>query len=726
MIASSDLPAPPATPPSAVANLLRMLERHIGRISTTFNTVDFIGHFQMTALEGHQRLNEMAEDGLITSVPGSDLGHWQLTRDGIYVLSPNRKRLTKKFIADVTACLCSIGPELLRQGALELSLGGRPLEGKANGHLLVGIRLKQPPFSAEADNGLLLQLCHALDASAGQLGYEVMLFADKVPFRLKNRTIVIARDTVASPRPTGAAEVIDKDEAEQSVWRKRFCEMHRLKREDIEWKQAQSLPWGLRNSLAIALLSEPLPLRSTVSTWVPDDETVVRFCDKHGPSSIMKYPAHLWRSWSPNLFATLEFKAASGSLSRFCKNLESRNIENDGERFLFPLFELARTEGSLQCATARALNYYRSELKQRRNIKEKAERTKPKLVPSYLLFFDTLNFFVPLLVGFVRQPAGHGAHVDEFIREWDSVVRRLKPTPAAVLSESGYYAGSLSLDVRDATAEEKAFFDDLCKSEGTLFRYILFMPNRQMACRKANRLEFTRVAKTTPPLFQRAKLGRPIHPRLVSPWSEIGTQRPLSEVIQSAAPKLRKALEANIVSLKHTSMSEFARRASLKPCIDLAVLASGLLEAWTFSYFGEDRWEARASADEWEVVLEASKRNLHLTVSYGTESEKYPLAPFERKWGRATSIGPYDDSLGALISLLDVVRALYKAGLHCLWEDLTEKSEKANDRYKQRHLSKTLCHALHGMNSSWGPVVIDWPYFPADVKEEVTQAEGKD
>lgn len=726
MIATNDLPKPPATPASAIAALLGMKEPSVWTTSSTFTTIDFIGRFHLTALEGHNRLNELVQDGLLSARPESDTESWQVTREGTYVLSPRKKRVTKKLLLEATACLKSIGPELMRQGAVELSMGGRPVDGKPNGHLLIGLRLKHRPFDAPVDHGILLQLCSALGAAVGQDVFEVMLFSEKVPFRLKHRTVVIAREDGSVASGVGAPEVIDEDEAEQSAWRKRFCEMHDYNPNDMLRNLRQrELPSGVVNSLQIAAFSEPHPLEGATSKRPPDDEAVVRFCLAHcpDPSQIESY----WlKRYPKELFATLEYKAATLTLSRLCERLARDGCPDDDSAYVFyPLMQLARREGGVHRAAALVLINYRSMLKAQREQSVKAAQTKKPLVPNYWLFFDTLNFPAPELVGFVRQPAGHGAYVDELMEEWDGILRHFETIPATVLALSGYPVGRLSLDGRPATEEEKTFYDNLCIEKGSGFRYILFMPNGQMACRKRDRFSFERVEIPTPPLFLAAQLGRPVRPRLVSPWAEMG-HTPISEVIQSTPPTLRSILESNVVSLKTTSMQVFARHAALKPCIDPVVLASGLLDAWTFTSSYDDRWGARAGRDEWAVVLDAGSRDLQLTVSYGTLTEKYVLAPFQRenRRGRMQERDKgYDDTLEALMPFLDAVRDWCTVGLRSGSRFFRSEPEQEDDLVNLRRLSRALCFALHGDGSSWGLVSTDWPYFPATVEEGEDEAE---
>jgi hypothetical protein len=697
--------------------MLRMLSgQYVRQFATQFTTIDFIAHFQLTALEGYQRLNEMAEDGLIASVAGSAGEKWQLTRDGAYVFSPNKKRLTRRFIADVKACLVAIGPELLRQGAAELSVGGRLIEGKSSGHLLIGLRLRHAPFDSTLDLGLLLQLCTAIDGAAGQVGYEIMMFADRVPLRMRSRVVV----AVGDPRAEISArvDVIDEDEADQSGWREKLRTMYNFDKDNIRWARSEKLPWGLQNSLQLAHLAEPLPICGVASTWRPDERVVISYCKEHCPTTVEDLPPYFWESWSPRLFATLEFKALANTLPTFCKKLAERKKRNlaRSDSFLYPLLEVAQEESSMEWLAARALIYYRSALKENRESKEEANRTKPKLVPYYQLFFDTLNFPEPILVGMVRQPAGNHARVNEFLEEWDGVLQGFKHIPATVLRESGYYAGELSLDVRDATLEERKLFDELCKREGILFRSMLFMPDKSMVCRRFDRRDFSRVELQTPPLFLKAELGRPVYPRLVSAWEERGN-KPLAEVIQTAPPLLREVLEANVVSLKAASMSKFAVGATLKPCIDRVVLASGLLDAWTFSSTQEGEWAARAGRDDWRLVLTASGEALHLTVVLGTQATSYSLASPKPRF--RTESRPYDNTLGALMSFFDGVRTLCQEGTGTALAKVGAGPGEAGDVKKLRVLSEILCNALHGHQSSWGMMLIDWPYFPHEGKEEV-------
>lgn len=704
MTPSCDLPAQPATPPSAIAAMLHLLEPHFGHVATTFTTIDFSGRFSLTAVEGHQRLNELAEDGLIASVPGQPVETWQLTRDGAYVLSPGRKRVSKKFIADVTACLRSIGPELLRQGAVELSIGGRPLDGKPTGQVLVGLRLKSTPFASRSDDGLLQQLCAALDAAVGTNGYAPMLFSQKVPMRLRSRTVIVAAEDAERAR---GDELIDEGEVEQAAWRTRFRQLHGLRDIYTPILQGSSLPWGLLNSLEVASFAEDLPLRGAISDWAPDDNAIVELCAAHADEYDGGH--YRWRDWPSKLFAMLECHAAAHTLPQFFEQIAARNPSEQDFYLLNPLFDLVRWDGDFERATAHALRYYRTMLAETRAAS--AARVKPKLEPHYLLFFDTINFEAPRLIGFARQPAGHNAQVDELVDRWNHVLKGLDGAASGCLSEKGFNAGWLSLDVRAATPAEEAAFHEVCKREGTSFRYWLFLPDNRMGCRKAARFEYHLVELDTPEVFRTAALGRAIEPRLLARSGH--PERPtLDEVIRSAPPRLRAVLQENIVFVEDVPMSQFARHAALRPCIDPVVLSTKLLEAWTFSAKDGKDWSASAGGDHWSVTLEAQGENLDLTVKYATQAATYKLAPVERS---AFSGTPYDDTLGALLGLLSTVRHLCLAGLDGIWPDKGDVSRTGDDKQKLEWLSYKLCWALRG--DRWGGTAFNWPYFPEERAE---------
>jgi hypothetical protein len=699
MIPSCDLPPPPATPPSAIAAMLNLLEPHLYQIAKKFTTIDFIGRFAMTATEGHQRLNELAEDGLIASLPGQVVETWQLTRDGAYVLSPNRKRVTKKFVADVTACLQSIGPELLRQGAVELSIGGRPLAGKPNGPILVGLRLKNVPFASEKDDGLLQQLCAGLDAAVGSNGYIPMLFSSKVPLRLRDRKIIVANELAARTRGAGDAELIDEDEGGQAEWHARFRELHGLLADFAPFRFETGLPWGLLNVLEVSRFAEDLPLRGARSTWTPDDGAIVRL----GRAYVDTYDNrhHRWHSWSAELFATLECRAATNSLPAFFEKLQQEQSQDHSFYMLNPLIGAARWGYDFESVTAHALLHYRAQLVETRAAT--TTRIKPKLAPHYLLFFDTLNFGSPRLIGFVRQPAGHNAHVNALVDRWDSVLKTVEGAASSCLTESGYYAGELCLDVREATPEETVVFHEVCKREGTSYRYWLFLPNNRMACLKAGRHEYTLLELDTPPLFCTATLGRRVQPRLLPP-SRFGENPTLKAVVRAAKPRVRAALEQNIVFMDEVPMAQFARNAALRPCIDPVVLSSHLLEAWTFTGGEGSNWTAHAVGEGWSVKLIAASEALDMALAYGTLSETYRLTPLAEKpkWGR-----PYDNTLAALLGLLSTVRGICKIGLQQVWEVEDRALPGADDTQKLKWLARRLSYGLNSENDYC------WPYLPA-------------
>jgi hypothetical protein len=677
--------------------MLRILDPHVGHIATTFTTIDFIGRFSMTAVEGHRRLNELAKDGLVASVPGRAVETWHLTRDGAYVLSPDRKRVTKKFIADIQACLKAIGPELLEQGAVELSIGGRPMAGKPNGQVLVGLRLKNVPFASPSDDSILRQLCAALDAAVSTDGYAAMLFYDKVPFRLRDRTVIVAHSAAVSGLRTGD-ELIDEDEREQLAWHARFRALHGLSDGFSLYHYQAGLPWGLLNALEVARFAEDLPLHGAASTWAPDDSAIVMLDEFHADTFDKDY--RRWDDWPTNLFATLECRAATNSLHAFFKEIQSEQLTANSFYRMQPLLDLARWDGEFERAAAHALRHYRAQLAESRAAT--AARVKPKLEPLYLTFFDTLNFGPPRVIGFARQPAGHNAHVDGLVDQWNTVLRTLDGAASACLKDNGFNAGGLSLDVRAATPEEVAVFHEACKRQGTSFRYWLFLPGDRMACQKAARGEYKHLELDTPQIFREATLGRCVHPRLLSP-PRFFEQHTLKDIVRAAEPVIRAALEQNIVFVDEVSMTEFARNASLQPCVDSVVLSSNVLDVWKFSASQNGDWTARATGESWSVQITTDSGDVEMTLAYGEHSDSYGLAPMVAESDRGH---PYDNTLGALLGLLSTVRGLGQISLPQVWAEKVPQMVNADDKQKFKWLARELYFGLSNDN------YYSWPYFP--------------
>ena len=696
MLSTRDLPPPPATPPSAIAAMLNLLEPHLGRSATTFTTIDFIGRFSMTALEGHQRLNELAADGLLASVPGRIVETWQLTRDGAYVFGPERKRVTKKFVTGVMACLKTICAELLRQGVVEVSVGGRPMDGKPTGQVLVGLRLKNVPFASPDDDALLQQLCTALDATVGTAGYAVMLFSEKVPFRLRERTVIGVNDA-AGGALRASDDLVDEDESEQSVWHARFRALHNLSASYSSFSLGSGLPWGLHNVLEIARITADLPLRGSLSGCAPDDGAILRLGAVHADT--FDKDDRRWEDWSTELFATLECRSSTNSLQAFFEEVQNEEVTTRSFYRLKPFFEMIRWPGEFERAAAHALLYYRAHLAKMRAAS--AARVKPKLEPLFLTFFDTLNFGSPRVIGFVRQPAGHNAHIDALVDKWDSVLEGVEGAASACLTTAGHLAGSLSLDVREATADEVAVFQEACKRENTTFRYWLFLPNNRMACLPMGRLRYAHVERDTPEVFQIATLGRPVWPRLIAP-SRYGRLPELKDVVRAAEPRARAALEHNLAFIDEVSMLEFARNAALQPCSDRTVLSSEVLSAWIFSAGQGDGWRARSDGDGWSVELNAQGKNLDLTLTYGRRTETHRLAPYEVKheWGRA-----YDGTLAALLGLFSAVRLIRETGQLPIWSAYPRKFDDSDEAQVFSSLAHELSLALRRDNN------YAWPYF---------------
>lgn len=109
-----------------------------------------------------------------------------------------------------------------------------------------------------------------------------MLFSDKVPLRLHDKTVIVARERESHRRASETAELVDEDEAGQAAWRHRFCELHRLSAESVAYGLVpNSVPPGLTKSLRIAQSAELLPIHRAVSTPAPDDKLVMRSVNRY-------------------------------------------------------------------------------------------------------------------------------------------------------------------------------------------------------------------------------------------------------------------------------------------------------------------------------------------------------------------------------------------------------------------------------------------------------------
>lgn len=694
MTPSCDLPQAPATPPSAISSFLHVQEPRCFDGALQFTTRDFISRFLMTAVEGHERLNELAEDGLVANIPGMDVETWQLTRDGAFVLKPNRKRVTKKLIASAEACLKSMSPELLRQGVVEISMGGRPIAGKPNGQILVGIRLAQSPLSTVAD-GLLLQLCAALDTAVGAEVYAPMLFSEKIPLRLRDRTVIAARADLPEL-------VLDGDELEQAAWVARFSAVH-----DVDFDSVFStaeIPYGLFCYIRFARQIADLPFQGVTSQVMVKDEDVLSYCEHYSEPPSQQQIS--WDSWEAKLYGWLEYHAATKSLPQFVASMAATVEWPDPSFHLIQQFrDITLGYVSAEDAIAQALVDYRAHIRDTRE--SKSRRVKPTFKLEHLLFFDTLNFESPCLVGFVRQPGGHNAYVTGVIKWWHEVLAELPNVPISKFADR-FNIGMLSLDVRAATAAEVAAFESVCKREETLFGYWLFAPgNRMLGQTVKHRRQL--VELDTPAVFLSSTLGRAIQPRLLEP-DDFGQKPSLREAIRSAPVNLREQLLKNVAFLDDVLMVPFARHAALKPCIDPLVLSSDLLDAWTFvAEPASEAWSARTGGSDWMVVIQARGGNLDLVIGYRSITETYPLARVGRT---VDSNSPYDGNLGEIVGLFETGRMLFNQGLAAFNEEFRPDSN-LSDKQKFDLLARELCRALHYRSYyRAGSGLRHWPYFP--------------
>ena len=659
MLPTDDLGTPVLVTPSEMARFLR---RDYG-IPQPFSTAAFAAYFGLTVIEAQEMLNQFAGEGLLTFLEiRSGMETWVISREGRAVFQERARRLKKDEVAALKKAIASLAPILLGKGVVEVSIAGRPVLGKPNGMLLVGLRLSHEPFSHPGDSVLLTQVCGALLTAVDDAPINVFLFFRALPGRLKQRVVLAqAPSLVAGEEPPE----VDEEETQQDRSRTEFL------REN-----------GCSDPVMSVLSSDmPLPLARMLA-FTGDDMRYPVLCRK-SPVNLSQRPPVEPESWESEywyeklssryprgavpveLIAQAEYFNAIGKLDSFCNKLTPDDF------FRLGAF-LSLTRENLKPFMLQALRARRDAIRQARaTTQERKAKKRPPTENAYYAVFDTLSEDRPVLVGFVRQPSSNAGNIHRVAEYWGRTVTRRPQTASAYLASNGFPDGTLLLDRRLATEAEIGAFDQLSKRVKRALKSVIIL--RGQACTFPDRFgyELSELGPA-PAVLAKAELNRPVQPRLMMGrlWPEERAERKLFDVVYEAPPAIRERLASNLVDIEAVDMLDFARKAALKPCIEPVVLASGLADIWSFST-SRNTWKADYISERWGVSLSSSEVRLDIRLWLDNRTHQQQLAPYEP----AHSTMAYRGYLVSLYSFMKRVHQLQNMDVDASWTNFRKEAE---------------------------------------------------
>lgn len=713
-----NMPAPPKVIPSDMA---RFLFREFWRAGP-FSTSAFASHFELTIIEAHDMLNDFVAEGLLTFVTiESGMEMWHVTRDGRYVFAQRARRLRKDQVEMMKQAVISLAPVLIGLGALEVSLAGRPVVGKPNGALLVGIQLSHEPYSDPEDEVLQNMACEALLELVTEAPINVMLFHCAVPRRLARR-LIMAR--APSTIETAVPEVLDEYEAEYDGARAAFLQTKRCSDELISLFHAgMSAP--LRSMFSNTAEDRHYPVTCRPSevqlTWVEDvspdsldAENFLEWLEERDSSPVLAL----------EVVARAEYFQAIGQFDKFCSELTNDDLRGFRWHYLSNRLEPA-------VVMEQAIRARRNRMRAARTAAQQIKAVKsPPTENSYYALFDTISGHTPVLAGFVRQPSTNSGNLKQFEKYWARAVPRPPGSAAAYLESKNFGDGWLLLDRRLATAAEISAFDKVGKRAKRSLKLLVIV--RGQACSLLTRysqhtLDLSELGPA-PAVLLKAELGRPVQPRLCFKklWTLEHTNVALFDVVRDAPPGIRQILNESLVAVDSVEMFDFARKASLTPCIDPVVLASGLTDAWTFTT-QKNTWKAETGTERWSADFTGTEVALDITIRLDGVELRQRLAPHVDE--RYSAI-PYSGYLSSLLSFMEQIQSLHAVDIDARWAAECERWSK-DDNVHDIDLFSWFVGIFNSMLHGFGWRIsrydveyrLSWPYIQV---ESETSPDGQD
>lgn len=311
---------------------------------------------------------------------------------------------------------------------------------------------------------------------------------------------------------------------------------------------------------------------------------------------------------------------------------------------------------------------------------------------NYFAAFDCLNEEVPVLIGFVRQPAKQRTNLESMDWYWARELNRNGDDPGGMLQKAGFDAVSLSMRYRPATLREIAAYDKLSAELGGRFRFIT-ASGKAMSPGYHFNLTDTGVI---PAELTDATWGGPLSQLLIGSKWRAGKKGPmLFDFVRQMPPDQRDHVLERLIDLEAVPMHSFASNAADAETTDPVVLSSSLRDVWQFQTEGLT-WTAQLDAGAWLVRLTGENDNLMLQLIVEGREFVQQLAPFPHSWPRVEY--PYAGRLSSLLNFMDNLAVLCRAGRTGFEAKFGESCTEATGPYWYR---KIIENALHGFAESF-------------------------
>lgn len=647
--------AAPSIAPSNVAHFLQVQPQ----FETTFLASQFAAYFWLTAKEAAAVLSGFCSDGLLTCTGASaGIEVWQPTTDGRYVFGKGRpgKRIKKKELESALLSLKVFAELNLNEDITEISAGGRPINGKDSGQLLVGIKTTQSPFSVKSHETLVASCLRMLAKHLPEDSFVVMLFDELIPERLAHRTIIGGPrngDELATPetlidrgecmhldalaslgRQYGVQDVT---EAIQYMFLASECTSNGLD---------YSVSWMIYNELekrAYPVRALPGKARFNVDT-----DSLLEGRVKHRAMDL-RFGAE------GGLFdaaAEIDYLATTGQLNIHQDRLKEKLITD----YRTPRwFHYVEEDISLLVLVA----LQRIAINARRFEQERMRVTNIPTKHRYLVLFDCLNMPIPCPMGMVKITENKNSALRSIETLWGRAVAALD-NPAGILAKNGFNAGYLSVFERDATPDEIEVYEKVCRKAGGGLKGLLLVGQKAFGI--TSRFGGSKELTEVPPSLLLASPNNAVRPKFLDAYElDNHRRRPsLEDVIDEMPEEWKSRAKLMLLDVRTISMRDFVIGAARNGSKDRLVLGLGLCEEWLY-HADADGWAVQIGTDEWVVRLEATGGTLLLNVFYGRESITLQLAPpaaGEQLYGR-----PYEGKFSSLWHFLRNLDALHRKGV---------------------------------------------------------------
>ncbi|MGF6440702.1 hypothetical protein [Paraburkholderia youngii] len=640
-------------PPSEIGRFLS--KRFWFRPVEPFKTTDFAADVRISAFEAHETLEHYAREGLM-SYAGLEEGieTWAPSRDGLGVFGVGYQqavRLKKRQVEALRESLEAAIGHVSSFGALELSVGGRPAFGKRNGRYLVGVRLDHTPYTREEDGRLHATLHDALSRPGETPSFSILLFSDKVPYRLKQREIVFGPrqgEVVDTP-----AARLDTDEKAYTLSFDAFLRSQGVE-DGIEHFRDRG-PHLEFSTFARELAREAqamfAPARCAHSPHLLKGDVADVLSDRGAIASQTHRVAKAVSELRPEqaaLLAEAEYFASKGEIEVWCESLSDHDwavLTRYGFRAV-PATNSTVIEMLLELAALR---------QQSKERKAQVKANRPPKDVRYYAVFDNLNFAGPHLVGYVRQPSSNAAAFRAIEQYWELVLIKIPDSIGAQLYKARFDGAYLSLAVEPAHEDEIAAFDQICKQAGKTFKFVAVQGDRALAVRSKWSL-FPEDLGEVPAAMRAREPSSPFLPKLLIGARSSG----LFDAIKTMTRAQQKAIGNVLVNSDDVVMLDFARNAAQVHCTDPAVLASGFRDGWRFAVNGR-RWSATINAEDWEVELSSNTVNsLRIEVQIAGAKHVQQMAPMKADERR----GYHQPYRGRLSSLKVFMERIQRMSVH--------------------------------------------------------------